>query len=77
MADNSIKYWDSGFPYTGIESGNSAGSMKYWDSGFPYNTMFTPTSVIKTVNSMAIAGIKTFKGIPIAQIKKVNGLLNS
>lgn len=41
MPSNEMTYWDSGFPFGGVEDGTNAnGEMTFWGNGFPYNYIF-------------------------------------
>lgn len=77
--NGNLQYWYNGFPIRGIKKGSlDTGGLQYWSNGFPFRTIFptTTTSLIKTVDGLAIANVKTVNGLAIASVKTIMGLTN-
>ena len=76
-----MQFWDKGAPFLGVEnSGKDGGQMQFWIKGQPYPYLFppsAPSSLIKTIDTIAIAGVKTIMGVAIAGVKTRDTVANS
>lgn len=75
-----MRYWGNGSPFAGILKGTTdTGNMQYWGNGSPYDQIFPASaggSLIKTINSVAIASVKSRNGVLTASIKTRLGVNN-
>lgn len=68
-----MQFWDKGMPSLGVAKGsNDGGEMQFWFKGFPFQYLFppsAPSSLIKSVDTILRASVKSISGVPIASVK--------